>query len=80
MTCRDVIGLLAEYLEATLCHDELDDLEAHLRDCDPCRAYLATYRRTIEIGAAAGRMDMPPEMKARLRAFLLSRLRDGPAS
>lgn len=77
MTCQDVIGLLAEYLEATLCQDEIDDLEAHLADCEPCRAYLATYRRTIELGAAAGRVDMPAEMKLRLRAFLLSRLRGG---
>jgi hypothetical protein len=79
MTCRDTIGLIAEYLEGMLCQDDLDDLESHLRDCPPCRSYLATYRRTIELGGAAGRVVMPPEMKQRLHAFLLSRLRGGPA-
>lgn len=46
------------------------------RRCEPCQAYLATYRRAVELGAAGGRVEMPAEMKARLREFLLSTLRD----
>jgi hypothetical protein len=78
MTCEELIGLLADYLEDALGPEEIDDLETHLADCQPCRAYLATYRRTIGLGAAAGRLEMPVEMKQRLRAFLLSRLRGVP--
>ena len=74
MTCQEAIAILSDYLEATLARLDLEKLEAHLADCAPCRAYLATYRRTMEVGGAAGRVEMPEEMKARLRGFLLSRL------
>ena len=58
MTCRDAIALLGEYLDATLGASTGTDIEAHLRDCDECQAYLNTYRRTSEL----------------TRAFLISRL------
>jgi anti-sigma factor RsiW len=78
MNCREVIDVLAEYLEMTLSPDVLGELEAHLAGCVPCQAYLATYRRTRELAAASDRATlppaMPPEMKGRLRAFLVTQL------
>ena len=74
MTCQEAIALLADYLEAALDDQILGDLEAHLRDCPPCQAYLNTYRRTRDLAARVNRVEMPPEMKERLRAFLLARL------
>ena len=47
-----------------------------MRDCAPCVAYLNTYRRTRDLAADVNRVAMPDEMKTRLRAFLLERLRD----
>jgi len=73
MTCREAIEVLADYIESTLTPAELEKLEAHLRECAPCRAYLATYRKTKNIAAAAHRLDMPEEMKERLRQFLAKR-------
>lgn len=75
MTCRDVIDLLSDYLEDELTPEVAADLERHLADCVPCRAYLATYRRTRALGAQAARLEMPGEMRTRLRDFLLARLR-----
>src|SRR5439155_222922 len=46
-----------------------------LAGCEPCRAYLATYRKTGMLGAIGGRVDMPAEMQARLRRFLSEQLR-----
>jgi predicted anti-sigma-YlaC factor YlaD len=74
VTCRDAIAVLADYLEQALDPSTCAVLEHHLADCAPCRAYLATYAKTREIGAAAQRVPMPDEMKARLRRFLLDRL------
>ena len=74
MTCKDTIALLSDYLDA-LCGPELiAQLEEHLRDCAPCRAYLATFRRTRELTRSAGQVEMPAEMKARLRQFLIRQL------
>jgi anti-sigma factor RsiW len=77
MTCKDAIAVLADYLEAELSPALVEELEKHLSDCEPCRAYLATYRKTKSLAADAGRVEMPEEMKTRLREFLLRRLRDG---
>ena len=75
MTCHDAIDVLADYLDGALPPEEAAALERHLAGCEPCRAYLATYRRTRALGARAARLEMPDEMKIRLRQFLLERLR-----
>jgi anti-sigma factor RsiW len=74
MTCRAAIAAIGDYLEAELTPPRLDELEAHLADCAPCRAYLDTYRRTRDATAREARVEMPDEMKRRLRAFLLGLL------
>jgi hypothetical protein len=74
--CKDAIAILADYLESTLSPELVEKLDEHLRDCAPCRAYLATYRETKSLAADAGRVEMPDEMKTRLREFLLAQLRE----
>lgn len=74
MTCKETIELLADYLESALDAQLIEQLETHLRDCGPCVAYLNTYRRTRELAGDASRVEMPEEMKARLRRFLLQAL------
>ena len=73
ITCCEVIGMLAEYLDATLAPREAARLDAHLGECTECVAYINTYRRTREVAVAAARA-VPDEMKARLRRFLLEQL------
>jgi len=70
MNCREAIDVLADYLDATLTPDVLAHLEAHLRVCAPCRVYLATYKRSAELAATVSRVEMPPEVRQRLRDFL----------
>jgi anti-sigma factor RsiW len=74
LTCREAIGLLADYLESALSEEEIRELEEHLAGCGPCQAYLNTYRRTKDLTGKAERVAMPEEMKDRLRTFLLRAL------
>ena len=74
LTCREVIGILAEYLESALSQDRVGELEDHLAGCEACQAYLNTYQRTKTLTAEAERVAMPDEMKHRLRQFLLRML------
>ena len=74
LTCREAIGLLADYLESALSEQEIRELEEHLAGCGPCQAYLKTYRRTKDLTGKAERVAMPDEMKDRLRTFLLRAL------
>jgi len=76
LTCREVIARLADYLEAAL--DRLTQLrmQLHLRVCAECRAYLATYRRTIELAGRAGPVELPRAARHRITQALLDRLRE----
>jgi anti-sigma factor RsiW len=74
MTCRELIGVLDDYVDGQLERDAVAALERHLAGCEACRAYLATYRKTRALGARVARVEMPEEMRARLRLFLLERL------
>ena len=74
LTCEQVIGLIADYLESALTPEVIAELEAHLDACEPCVAYLRTYRRTKDLTAQTERVEMPEEMNIRLRRFLLDKL------
>lgn len=75
LTCKELIlDFLADYLDAALSPDEVAELERHLAVCKPCVAYLNTYRKTRELVGQVGRVEMPEEMRAILRQFLLKQL------
>jgi anti-sigma factor RsiW len=78
LTCRDVIGLLLDYLEEALDPDTVAAFERHLQDCAPCRAYLKTYDRSRRLVGEVSRVEMPDELKDRLRELLLGRLDSRP--
>lgn len=78
-TCKEAIGILADYLDSALGPELLAALEGHLRDCPPCVAYVNTYKETRALTGEVGRVDMPEEMKRRLRQLLLDQLTGGSA-
>ena len=78
LMCKEfIMDFLSDYLDGMLTSDVVADLERHLQDCKPCLAYLKTYKKTRELTGRAGRVEMPPEMRARLREFLRKQLSTG---
>ena len=78
LMCKEfIMEFLSDYLDGTLTPDVVADLERHLQDCKPCLAYLETYKKTRELTGRAGRVEMPSEMRARLREFLGKQLSKG---
>jgi anti-sigma factor (TIGR02949 family) len=73
MTCREAIERLIEYLDGELTAGTLAEFEAHLSRCAPCRAYLATYRRTNELVAKAHQVELPERLRIKLRELLEAR-------
>jgi hypothetical protein len=71
VTCRDAIAVLGEFLANELSPKDRARLALHLAGCRPCRAYLRTYRKTRQLAQRAGAVEMPDEMKHRVRSFLL---------
>ena len=74
MTCRDAIEMIADFLDRSLARGEVQHLERHLRNCQACHAYLNTYRKTRRLVGKASRVEMPDEVKSRLRQFLIAHL------
>ena len=81
ITCREMVDLLSEYVDGHLDPALARQLEAHLRGCTECTAFLRTFRTTQALTKEAACQEMPVELKVRLRAFLrntLQRGRSGP--
>jgi hypothetical protein len=49
LTCERETALVADYLASNLRPAELASFENHLQECPDCKAFLQTYKKTIEI-------------------------------
>jgi anti-sigma factor RsiW len=74
LTCREVIARLGDYVDAALDMLTRARISAHLWLCAECRAYLATYTRTIALVRRGEQVDMPGEARHRVTRELLERL------
>ena len=74
ITCRELVGFIGEFQDGPLTAHERREFEAHLRVCDRCVAYLASYRRTIALGKSAfADLDapVPPDVPEELVEAIL---------
>jgi anti-sigma factor RsiW len=53
ITCQQAVGLVTEYLEGTLVHDDRARFEAHLAECPHCTEHVRQIQVTV---AVAGRV------------------------
>ena len=49
LTCEKETALITDYLASDLSPGILVSFENHLEECPDCKAFLQTYRKTIEI-------------------------------
>jgi anti-sigma factor RsiW len=78
MTCREVADFLTDYVAGTLAGDIRAQFDRHLSVCPNCRAYLATYRATIELGRRAFAIpdaNAQTEVPAELLSAILNAVR-----
>jgi anti-sigma factor RsiW len=68
--CKDLVGLLADYVENHLPPDVHASLERHLAACPRCVSQLKTYESTVSILRTIRDEDLPPELRCTLRSFL----------
>ena len=60
LTCREMTGFLADYLDGTLPLAERGVFEQHLAECRDCVAYLRTYAETIRLARETRDADALP--------------------
>lgn len=68
--CKDLVGLLADFVEHQLPPVVHESLERHLAACPRCVAQLRTYQSTVSLLHTIKDEDLPPELRCTLRAFL----------
>ena len=70
ITCREVVGLVNNYVEGVLPPADTVRFEAHIGRCPHCSRYLQQFRQAIHATGKLREDDIAPEAKeALLSAF-----------
>jgi anti-sigma factor RsiW len=69
LSCRELVELVTDYLEDGLPAQERARFDAHLEECDACRAYVDQMRTTVRLTRAAGTTQEVPGMDGLMEAF-----------
>lgn len=68
--CKELVGLLVDYVERQLPPDVHRALERHLSACPRCAAQLKTYASTVSLLRTIKDDELPPELRCTLKSFL----------
>ena len=72
--CREVFELLSDYVDGDLPAETHEALQRHLGSCPPCEHFLKTFQKTRDLCRQTLMLEMPEELRARLREFLRSQI------
>lgn len=70
LECQQIAQLLGDYVEGELPRHQAELLEWHLEGCQPCIAFVRTYKVTIRAAQRQSDLEMPAELRNRLVSFL----------
>jgi anti-sigma factor RsiW len=68
LSCRELVELVTDYLEARLSLEDRTRLELHLGYCDWCRTYLRQMRQVRDAVGQLTEESIPAEAKSALLA------------
>jgi anti-sigma factor RsiW len=66
LSCQELVELVTDYLDGVLPPTERARFDAHIADCDGCRAYLEQIRATIALTGTLAPEQLAPEAEAAL--------------
>jgi len=70
MKCGEILEKLSEYLDGELDPKLCQELETHMKDCNPCLIFVNTLKKTITLYQYAGHEPLPKEVHVRLHEYL----------
>jgi len=70
--CKAMFAELSDYLDEQLDDSLCEEFERHMAGCEPCQAFIATLKATIEQCRNSAR-DCPPPEAAKLRKELIEK-------
>jgi anti-sigma factor RsiW len=68
LSCKELVELITDYLEGALPRRARKRFERHLEECDGCRAYLESMRRTIRVAGVVAEDQIPEPVRGELLA------------
>jgi anti-sigma factor RsiW len=68
LSCRELVEIVTEYLEARLSVEDRTRFELHLGYCDWCRTYLRQMRQVRDAAGELTEESLAPEAKSALLA------------
>ena len=68
--CKEMFAALSEYLDAELASGDCEEIEKHLRDCEPCIEFLESLNRTVRLCRDHGIQYRPGKLSAEEAARL----------
>lgn len=68
--CADLLAMLNDYVDGAAAPDVCRELEAHLKNCNPCKVVVDTMRKTIQLYRQDEPCALPPDFQARLHECL----------
>lgn len=77
MTCTEFLALLDDLIDDSVTAETRAELERHLHGCEHCEVTLNTTRKTIQIYRSHEIYDLPPRLRERLHAAIMSRCKKG---
>lgn len=68
MTCDQLLGMLADYLDGQSRDEVCHEIEAHISECSNCRVVVDTTRKTISLVHACNDepINIPDDVRERL--------------
>jgi anti-sigma factor RsiW len=66
LSCQELVELVTDYLDGALPPAGRARFDAHIADCDGCRAYLEQIRATIALTGTLAPEQLAPEAEAAL--------------
>ncbi|MEE8417886.1 MAG: zf-HC2 domain-containing protein [candidate division Zixibacteria bacterium] len=72
MNCQEILDKICDYIDKELDPSICDDIEKHIKDCEPCVAFINTVKKTVELFKRTGEEppEIPKPVSSNLRSYL----------
>jgi len=70
--CKEMFAQLSDYLDEELDGSLCEELERHMDGCEPCKAFLSSLQRSIELCRKTPGETLDPKLACELRRNVLS--------
>ncbi len=76
MKCKEIFEKLGDYIERDLDDHLCDEIEDHIKDCEPCIAFINTLKKTVEIfqRSVPEEDEIPEPVSENLMQFLKDKI------